>query len=296
MTIVSIGEILWDLFPDVERLGGATFNFSVHARRCGHEVVFVSAVGDDARGERARAKAVELGLPGEHIQTIPNFGTGIVTIHMDAAGHHDFTLHRPAAYDRVALSDAERARIAALNPQWIYYGTLHQIYDHTQAETRKLIAAVPKARKFYDINLRRDCYNRDLLWTLMRQADVVKLNDEEAEEIDQLAGRAHRSLEEFTAYWSEKMGWKAVAVTRGADGSSIRIGNDFAEPASMAVCVADTVGAGDSFSAAFLHGLSCGWNAGRCGTFANRVGALVASRPGGIPAWTLEEVEQVTTS
>ncbi len=289
MTIVSIGEILWDLFPDSERLGGATFNFSVHARRCGHEVVFLSAVGADDLGVRARRGAVELGLPGEFIQTVDEAETGFVAVKVDAAGHPDFTLHRPAAYDKLQIGEEPLARIAAMHPQWVYYGTLHQIYPHARDETRKLIHALPAARKFYDINLRRDCYTAELLWDLMKQSDVVKLSDEEAAEIDRLAGRPHGSLTEFTAHWAEAMGWQAVAVTRGSSGCVVRIGNEYAELPSYLVKVADTVGAGDAFSAAFLHGLASGWDAATCGDFANRVGALVASKPGGIPDWTLEE-------
>jgi fructokinase len=293
VTIVSIGEILWDLFPDSERLGGAAFNFSVHARRCGHDVVFLSAVGEDDRGETARRRAVELGLPGEYIQTVVEAETGFVTVKVDASGLPDFTLHRPAAYDKLHIGTDQLKRIALMEPQWIYYGTLHQIYEHTLQETRKLVCALPAARKFYDVNLRRDCYTPELLWDLMKQSDVVKLNDDEAAEIDRLAGRTHGSLMDFTAHWAETMGWQAVAATRGSKGCVVRIGNDYAESLSFKITVADTVGAGDAFSAAFLHGLSNGWNAASCGDFGNRVGALVASKPGGVPDWTMEAAFQL---
>ncbi len=284
MTIVSIGEILWDLFPATQRLGGATFNFSVHARKCGHDVVFLSAVGNDARGHEAIRRAADLGLPPQYIQTV-DFPTGRVTVGFDAAGHPDFVMHRPAAYDQVVMTDA----VAACKPDWIYYGTLHQIYPHTLEQTRLLIQSAPGARKFYDINLRRDCYTPDLLWQLMEQADVVKLNDTEAAEIDRMAGRPHTSFAEFTAHWSERMNWQAVAITRGADGCSVRVGGTYLEAPSYRIEVADTVGAGDSFSAAFLHGLASDWAPAKCADFANRVGALVASKPGGIPAWTVAE-------
>ena len=281
---------MWDVFPDAERLGGATFNFSVHAHRCGHEVLFLSAVGNDARGVRARAQAVELGLPGEYIQTVENAETGIVEVNIDGEGHPDFTLHRPAAYDQVTVEPERMDEFIEIQPKWIYYGTLHQIYDHTFKETRNLIGNVPDAHRFYDINLRRHCYSPQLLWQLMKQSDVVKLNDEEAAEIDRLDGRSHGSLAEFTAYWAQKMYWKAVAVTRGSKGCAVRIGADYVESPGYAVAVADTVGAGDAFSAAFLHGMESDWDAAKCGEFANRVGAVVASKPGGIPDWTIEEV------
>jgi len=99
MKIVSIGEILWDVFPNAEHLGGAAFNFAAHARRLGHEVEFVSGVGDDERGRRALARAEELGMSTRFIRVIPGVPTGIVSVEIDPGGQPAFTIHRPAAYD-----------------------------------------------------------------------------------------------------------------------------------------------------------------------------------------------------
>jgi fructokinase len=289
MRIVSIGEVLWDVFEDSEKLGGAPFNFSVHASRLGHDVTFVSAVGDDARGRTVLARASELGLRSDFIQIAPGTATGVVSVRVDSAGLPDFTIHRPAAYDALRLDAAAVKRLASLQPEWLYYGTLHQAEPASQAETRKLAEALPGSRKFYDINLRRNCYTRELLSQLMPSAQVVKLNEDEAAAIDSMFGCRHESFSEFTGFWSHKFGWDAVAVTQGAKGCAIRIGADYAEAPGYAVTVADTVGSGDAFAAGFLHGLSQGWNTKRTGDFANRVGAVVASRPGGAPMWSIED-------
>jgi fructokinase len=291
MTIASIGEILWDVFPDSERLGGASLNFAVHAARLGHRVIFLSAVGDDDRGRAARERAAALGLPAEFIQVASGAPTGVVTVRLNGAGLPDFTIHRPAAYDRLRLGESELARLAALAPEWIYYGTLYQSEAQSRAETEKLLAALPRARRFYDVNLRRDSWTPALVEELMRGAHAVKLNEDEAAEIDAHMGRRHGSLEAFTAWWAGRLGWQAVAVTRGEQGCAVRIGTDYAEAPGKPVTVADTVGAGDAFAAAFLHGLGQGWDAHRTGDFANRLGALVASRAGGTPAWTPAELE-----
>jgi fructokinase len=169
------------------------------------------------------------------------------------------------------------------------FGTLHQAEPHSRAETRKLAGALPGAKRFYDINMRRDSYTPALIAELLPTANVVKLNDDEAIAIDSMFGHRHESLSEFTDFWSRKFVWSAVAVTRGSRGCAIRIGRDYAEPCGYAVKVADTVGAGDAFAAAFLHGLSQNWDAMRTGDFANRVGAVVASRTGGVPAWSIED-------
>jgi fructokinase len=287
MTIVSIGEILWDVFPGSERLGGAPFNFSVHAARLGAGVAFVSGVGDDERGRKACDCAARLGLSPVYIQEIPGAPTGSVTVTLDAGGHPDYIIHRPAAYDRLSL---DTVPLVALDPEWLYYGTLHQAHPEMRAATVRLAAALPNARRFYDVNLRRDCWTPPLVEELLRTSHVVKLNDEEAGCLDALFGHRSHSLAEFTGWWSERLGWQAVAVTRGAEGSAVRIGASYAEVPGYPVDVVDTVGAGDAFAAAFLHGVARGWSAVGTGDFANRLGALIASRPGAVPEWTEAEL------
>jgi fructokinase len=272
MTILSIGEILWDVFPDTARLGGAPFNFAVHAHRLGHRVIFLSAVADDERGRAALGRAAELGLTTEFIQVAAGRPTGSVSVRLDAEGHPDFTIHRPAAYDCLTLDERQLARLAELRPDWIYFGTLYPMEGHAREVLRSVMDAVPAARRFYDVNLRRSCYTPELVRELLALAAAVKLNDDEAEVFPDLGAAP------------------SVAITRGEKGCLVRIGNDRAECPGYPVKVADTVGAGDAFAAAFLHGLAAGWSAARTGNFANRLGALVASRAGAVPAWSPAEL------
>ena len=294
MKIISIGEVLWDIFGDSEKLGGAPFNFAVHASRLGHDVTFVSAVGDDARGRAALRRVNDLRLRPDFIRIAQGEGTGTVPVRVDSAGQPDFTIHRPAAYDALRLDDAALPRLAARQPEWMYFGTLHQVEPTSRAETQKLAQVLPCAKKFYDINPRRNSYTPTLISELMSAPQVVKLNDEKALEIDSMFGCRHGSLSEVTECWLRKFGWDAVAVARGSPGCAIRIGGDYAEPPGYAVTVADTVGAGDAFAAAFPHGLWQGWDAVRSGDFANRAGAVAASRPGGVPGWSMEDCWRLT--
>ena len=273
MTIFSIGEVLWDVFPDTVRLGGAPFNFAVHAHRLGHRVIFLSAVGDDVRGRAALARAAALGLETEFIQVAADQPTGSVSVRLDAEGQPDFTIHRPAAYDCLTLSEQQLQQLSDLEPDWIYFGTLYPMEGRARDVLRRLMDAVPRARRFYDVNLRRGSYTPELVRDLLSLADAVKMNDDEARLFPDL-GEA-----------------PSVAVTRGERGSVMRIGNDRAECPGYAVKVVDTVGAGDAFAAAFLHGLAAGWSAAKTGDFANRLGATVASRAGAVPEWSLEELE-----
>jgi fructokinase len=289
--IISVGEILWDVFDTTEYLGGAPFNFAAHARRLGHEVYFVSAVGDDQRGRAALAKMEELGLATRFVQRLRGAATGIVSVHLDPAGQPNFTIHRPAAYDLVSLSPSDVAELSSPQADWIYFGTLHQMSSAAREVLAVLMRANPRARRFYDINLRLNSYTPALVSDLMERASVVKLNEAEVRTVEELFSVASGSLEEFCRTNAEANGWGAVCVTRGAQGCALLIDGEYAEADGYAVDVADTVGAGDAFAAAFVHGLSSGWTPAEIGDFANRVGALVASRHGAIPTWTIEECQ-----
>jgi fructokinase len=289
MRILGMGEVLFDVFPDSERLGGAPFNFAAHAARLGHEVLFLSAVGDDERGRRVLLEAHELGLSTEFIRAVPGIATGIVSVDVDPAGQPSFTIHRPAAYDQLSLSAEDLDQIARFQPDWVCFGTLHQFHPPAKAQTSLVLEACSSARRFYDINLRRDSYTDLLVEELMSLADVVKLNDAEAAEVSRMFGVPCDSISEFLRYWAERCGWSAACVTLGEKGCAVLANDEFVEVPGYLVQVRDTVGSGDAFAAAFLHGLSEGWPAAEIAGFSNRVGALVASRPGAVPAWTLEE-------
>ena len=274
MTVVSLGEILWDVFPGREELGGAPFNMAFHTARLGHEVTFISAVGDDQRGVRARQKAVKLGIDDRYIQTNSSLPTGTVTVTLDEARQPSFVLQRPAAYDHVMLSERQLAALAAVKPEWICFGTLFFTSGVNLATLRRLLEACPRARRFYDVNLRLDNWNHGLVLELLALADVVKMNEAEMEVVAPALSAAREAT---------------VCVTHAERGCLI----DGEAVPGFRVEVADAVGAGDAFSAGLLHGLSQGWPNRQAAEFANRVGAIVASRPGATPFWTRGEAEEL---
>jgi fructokinase len=293
MNILSSGEVLWDVFGDAEHLGGAALNFAAHAKILGHSVSFISAVGDDPRGRRVLARMEAMGLPTRFVGEVKDYPTGIVTVNLDAAGQPHFTIHRPAAYDFPELSEADLRELASQRPDWIYFGTLFQMSPQAKALTLRVFGLNPAARRFYDVNLRENCYVASLVNELMSLATAVKLNDQEVDMIQTMFGWSYRSLEDFCRGTARRFGWEAVCVTRGEAGCVLLVGDKCVEADGYEVRVADTVGAGDAFAAAFLHGMGEGWPAREVADFANRVGALVASRPGGTPSWTIEEVDRM---
>ena len=289
MRIVSIGEVLWDVIGEKEYLGGAALNFSAHATRLGHTVFFVSAVGKDERGRRVLERMGELGLSTQFVHEIDAYPTGVVTVELNAAGVPKFTLHHPAAYDAPELSDGDIAELLSPKPDWIYFGTLFQMSPQAKQLTYRLIDSHCGARLLFDVNLRKDSYTAPLVRELMARAQVVKLNEDEAGEIDKMLGRTVSGLEEFCRSYTREFGWQSVCITRGEKGCVMLVNGEYVEAAGYAVQTQDTVGAGDAFAAAFIHGLSLGWPAKEIADFANRVASLVASRPGGTPHWTVDE-------
>ncbi len=290
MKVLSIGEVLWDVIDHEEHLGGAALNFSADLTRLGHTTCFISAVGNDTRGAKILARMREMGLSTTHVRVDERHSTGVATVTSDRDGHPVFTLHRPAAYDFPGLTEKAMEDLFAEPVDWIYFGTLQQVSPQARAVTLGLLECGAGVRRFYDINLRPNAWDAPLVKDLMSRATVVKLNDFEVESLSKMFGDDWNSLEQFCRCYAKRFGWEAVCVTRGEKGCALLVDDQYVEAAGYSVKVADTVGAGDAFAAGFLHGLGSGWKPAKTADFANRLGALVASRPGAIPPWTMEDV------
>jgi fructokinase len=290
--IVSIGEILWDIIGPTEYLGGTPLNFAAHARKLGHEVFMVSGVGDDERGQRALARLRQYGISPDFVEICRGKSTGTAEVQLEPDGRPVFRIVRPAAYDAVDLTPAQRKGIVALQPRWIYFGTLYHTSPRALASTLKVLEEVPSAKRFYDVNLRDGNWNLAIVERLTSHAHVVKMSDSEAEFLDASLNvdSGDGSVEDFCRRWSEQYGCQIICVTFGERGCGIYKDGSYVQVPGRKVEVADTVGAGDAFAAAFLHALEQGWEVRRCGAFANAIAALVASRPGAIPEWKAEEI------
>jgi fructokinase len=286
--IVVVGEVIWDVFSGSARLGGAPLNFAVHATRMGRQPILISALGRDEMGDRAAQEIEVLGLPLGMVSRSSSHPTGAAVVSIDGRGNATYRIARPAAYDDIALAPKKLEELRNLRPGWLYYGTLFASRDSGRAVLLQLLNALPDAWRFYDVNLRADFQSMEVVAELLAAANVVKLNEAEARAIaDRFS--LPSPLADFCREGAARFGWRASAVTLGERGCVVWNGGDCACDKGHSVQVADTVGAGDAFSAAFLHGLVEQWPAARIANFANRVGALVASRPGAIPEWSLAE-------
>lgn len=295
MKVLSIGEVLWDVFPDREFLGGAPLNVCANLHRAGDEAALLSAVGDDVRGAAVLDAMESLGLPKEFMQVVKGAATGTAVVGKDEQGETTFSIGRPAAFDAFELTPQEVEKIEAFAPDWLYMGTLLQTDARMEALIRKLGERLPSTRRFYDMNLRTGHWNLALVERLCSHATVLKLNDVEAEILANQTGLAEGGfeMERFCGQWSQRFGIELICVTLGAAGCLVYKDGKAERFAGNKVQVSDTVGAGDAFAAAFLHGYHRGWPLSRCAAFANALGSLVASRAGATPVWRMEECEAI---
>jgi fructokinase len=287
-TILVVGEVLWDLFEHSTALGGAPLNFAAHAKRLGYNPLLISAVGADSLGDAARREIAALDLDTSSLQTSRRYPTGTARVELGPGDRTRFVIERPAAYDGICLREEHVTQIVQRAPGCFYYGTLFASKPEGRVVLDTIFRALPVATRFYDLNLRPGNYSVQLVIELLEQAGVVKLNEEELCIVRKFT-RLPSEIEAFCREGSNRFGWKAVCVTLGARGCAMLCGDEYIEAAGHTIKVADPVGAGDAFAAAFLHGLISDWPVAKIAAFANRVGALVASRHGAIPDWTVEE-------
>lgn len=282
--IISFGEVLWDLFPEGSRFGGAPANLACHAAILGAEVTVVSAVGDDERGREAvrilEGYRVDTGL----IQIVPGAPTGTVGVALDAAGKPQFTIHEETAWDETAWTPDLAARIAVADA--VYFGTLGQRSETSRTTIRRALEAAkaPGVTRLLDVNLRAPFFDVPMIRESIALANVLKISDDELPEVARacaLHGEGgddallRRLLEQFQL--------DLVVMTRGAKGALlVSPGGEVNQPGIPAEVV-DTVGAGDSFTAAFLVGLLRGEPYGRILQAACERAARVCAMRGAVP-------------
>ena len=280
--VVGLGELLWDLFPAGKQLGGAPANFAYITSLLGDQGIPASRLGHDSLGADAIRRLGELGLATEFIQQDPDHPTGTVKVEVDRTGQPRFEISESVAWDFLEWT-----------PQWqrlaqqsdaVCFGALAQRSEHSRATIRRFLLAVPNsAVRVFDVNLRQNFYSMEVLAESMKLATIVKLNHEELPKIMRLFELEARS-EEASARHLLSQEVKLVCVTRGNGGSLLVSADELNEHPGFKVKVADTVGAGDAFTAALVHGYLRGTPLAQINETANRVGAWVASQPGATPA------------
>jgi fructokinase len=278
--ILGIGEVLWDMLPSGKQMGGAPANFAFHARSMGADASIVSRVGDDALGREIIERLFALGVPTCAVSLDGSHPTGTVDVELAADGQPRYIIHEGVAWDHLLPDAMETAEEADA----VCFGTLAQRCEPSRTAIRAMVeASKPNALRIFDVNLRQDFYSREVIEGSLELANVLKLNDAELPVLADLVGLRADAAREQIAELTKRFGLRLVAYTRGAEGSWLYDGKRWSEHPGVRAKVKDTIGAGDSFTAAVTMGMLLGWDIDRISEVANRVAAFVCSCEGGTP-------------
>lgn len=254
--IHSCGEVLWDLFPEGDRFGGAPANFACHAAILGGEVFMLSAAGNDPRGEEAISIMQGFGIDTSLVQHFAGAPTGSVSVSLDAAGKPGFEIHAGSAWDCMAWTDGLEALIPAMDA--VYFGTLGQRGEVSRATIRRVLSLAKERGilRVLDVNLRKPFYDEALIRESIAMASVLKLSDDELPEVAAACGSpAAKKPEEMLRALRDQFALDSVVMTRGSEGALMASAEGAVHQPGIPTTVVDTVGAGDSFTAALVLGL-----------------------------------------
>lgn len=289
--IVGIGEALWDMLPEGRKIGGAPANFTYHVSQFGLDAVAVSAVGDDELGAEIRQTFEEKDLQTQ-IATVP-YPTGTVAVTLDAKGIPHYEICEGVAWDNIPFSP--ELETLARNTIAVCYGTLAQRNSVSRKTIESFIAAMPAdGIKICDINLRGTFYNKEILESSMRACDILKINDEEIDEVSRLLGAEFPTQRMAALNLMSRYEIDILILTCGTNGSYIYSmdGTESFLPTPK-VKVADTVGAGDSFTGAFIAALLCGKDIKKAHALAVEVSAYVCTQNGAMPELPDEIIDKL---
>ncbi len=265
--IVGIGELLWDVLPDGKKIGGAPCNFAYHVSQFGLPAIGVSAVGNDDLGEELKAAVLARDIECNIAEV--DYPTGTVQVSLDAAGVPCYDIKEGAAWDNIPFTDA-----------------LRDIASVSRATIKAFLDAMPDGDgqyKVFDINLRLSFYTPQVISDSLARCNVLKINDEELEVVSGMLGISGGSQQERCIALLEKYGLRTLILTCGVNGSYVFTGKEVSFVETPRVDVVDTVGAGDSFTGAFVAGMLSGMPLREAHRLAVDTSAYVCSYAGAMP-------------
>ncbi len=278
--IVGLGELLWDIFGTKKVLGGAPTNFSYLAFQFGYEAYSVSAVGDDDNGREILTSLDQKGL--NHIIYTVDYPTGTVDVELDHKGVPTYTIHENVAWDNIPFNAQLKA--LAEKTDALSFGSLAQRSEVSRQTILEFIHHMPaNALKLFDVNLRQRFYNKEILEESMRMSNILKINDEEILTVAELLGYNENDEKKVCKMLQNSFNFDIIILTKGVDGSIIFTKKEVSEMGTPMVEVVDTVGAGDSFAAAFIVSHLKGRPLKESHQLAVDVSAFVCTQQGGMP-------------
>ena len=280
MEALAFGEILWDVYGDKRTLGGAPLNVLGHIRRLGGAASIISSVGDDELGKLAREAIASLGIDSTYLHT-SRYGTGRAVVELDN-GIPSYHFDNPSAWDDISLSDEDYERLLSKRWSVFIYGTLSQRSETSRATLWRLLDTINADNFFFDVNFRQDFWDEKSVRKGLERATILKMNSDEKVQMASLLGYDE---DELIPSLLADTPLEKIVVTYGANGSYCYTrGERFFTSAGEGKAI-DTVGAGDSLSAAFIYFLSQGKGMNTSLINASLLADYVVQHRGAIPEY-----------
>ena len=275
--VVGLGEILWDCLPEGKKLGGAPANFAFHAGLLGAETIAVSAIGKDALGDEILRELDAKGL--KYLLPRVEQETGTVQVTLDSEGIPSYEIKTGVAWDNIPFLPEIKQLAEKCN--CVCYGSLAQRSEVSRNTIKEFLKHTPKdCLKIFDINLRQQFYTKELIHDNLLACNVLKINDEELDIVTEFFGLSALPVEERCRHLLEDYGLQLVILTCGVNGSYVFAPNEKSFLETPKVEVADTVGAGDSFTGAFAASILAGHTIHEAHQLAVKVSAYVCTKKG----------------
>lgn len=278
--IVGLGEALWDVLPEGKKLGGAPANFAYHAGQFGLDTLAISAVGEDQLGDETLSAFEEKGL--KYIMPRVPFPTGTVQVELDAQGVPAYEIREGVAWDNIPFTP-EMEKVAR-SCKAVCWGSLAQRHEVSRNTIHRFLDATPPTcLKIFDINLRQTFYDEEVIRASLKRCNILKINDEELVTIGRLFG--YPGLDMSNKCWLilGKYNLDMLVLTCGVNGSYVFKPGAMTFIETPKVDVADTVGAGDSFTASFCAAILKGLSVSDAHQLAVETSAYVCTCNGAMP-------------
>lgn len=289
LNVVCFGEILWDEFPDKKIIGGAPLNVALRLRSLENSVAMISRIGTDQEGKDLMAYLKENHLSTKGVQIDPDLPTGKVKVHLDKSNTATYTILEPVAWDNIEFTENDLLNVEKSDA--FVYGSLACRNTQSKSTLVKLIKKAPF--KVFDANLRPPFYDLDLVSELMNQADLIKLNDEELDEIAAHLKLPTTNTKDAMLALAKLTRAKYICVTLGSKGAMLLANDKLYSNPGYQVKVVDTVGAGDSFLAYLIDQLLNHLSPQKSIDRSCAMGALVASKKGAISPVKKTEIDHM---
>lgn len=280
--VVGMGEALWDVLPEGKKIGGAPANFAYHVSQFGLPSCVVSAVGDDALGKEIIENFTSKGL-NQLIAEVP-YPTGTVQVEIDPAGVPQYEIKENVAWDNIPYT--AHLEMLAEQTKAVCFGSLAQRNVVSRNTINRFLDAMPQNEDtlvVFDVNLRQGFYNKEILCNSMKRCNILKINDEELVTVSRMFGYPGIDLQDKCWILLGKYNLKMLILTCGINGSYVFTPGNVSFQPTPKVEVADTVGAGDSFTAAFIASILKGKSVQEAHSTAVQTSAFVCTKKGAMP-------------